>query len=291
MNLVDQFNRLATTPSSSPAGNEPHDKQSLVYYLLRRYGVKFTTTEAEQRLWQDRMILAIAEILDNREEALRERLFSLSEDEITTFRSLQEEPDPTEEDPFNELARIMKRLEISHLEGTVKRFEAWLRILRNQPVPPVQAWLSSTREAATQILDTYKAVSGVEAVPLFKLALPAQIAASGEYVLERIEAFQQATIPIHHGIVADLQRIAGTIPYVRDVHESLLPYGTDWAEQWEGALDDSFPADHNGRQDATFYLLPDQPLDRLLSLPKTANAARTKSAHGLLAFLGPAQTS
>lgn len=179
----------------------------------------------------------------------------------------------------------------SSLAGTAKRFEAWLRLLQNQPVPPVKVWLASSRDSATQIFDKYTSISNAHAVPLFKLALPAQIAASGKYVVERIEEFQLATMLIHQGIAADFQRIAGTIPYLRDVQESLLPYGTDWAEQWQGALDVFFPAANDGRQDVTFYLLPDQPLDRLLSLPKTLNAAHRESAHGLLALLSPAQTS
>jgi hypothetical protein len=253
--------------------------------------VEHATTESALQLWQARLVLAIAEILDSHEDVLRERLFAFSEDEIAAFRSLEGEADPDEVDPFSELATIMGQLENSHAAATAKRFAAWLRLLQNQSVPPVKVWLASTRDGATQIFDKYRSVSNVHAVPLYKLALPAQIAASGKYALERIEQFQQATILIHQGIAADFQRITATIPYVGDVHASLLPYGTDWAEQWQRALDDFFPAVNDGRQDVTFYLLPDQPLDRLLSLPKTANAAHGESAHGLLALLGPAQTS
>jgi hypothetical protein len=290
--LISQFTQLTTASRSALTGNEPQDtRQSIVTSLLRQYGVEHATTEKELQLWQARLVLAMAEILDSHEDALRERLFAFSEEEIAAFRALQGETDPNEEDPFSELASIMGQLENTHAAGTAKRFAAWLRLLQNQPVPPVKVWLASTREAATQIFDKYRSVSNVHAVPLYKLALPAQIAASGKYALERIEEFQQATIPIHQGIAADFQRIGGTIPYLRDVHASLLPYGTDWAEQWQGALDVFFPAANDGRQDVTFYLLPDQPLERLLSLPKTAHAAQGESAHGLLALLGPAQAS
>jgi hypothetical protein len=74
------------------------------------------------------------------------------------------------------------------------------------------------------------------------------------------------------------------------MHESLLPYGTDWAEQWEGALDDFFPASNDGRNDITFYLLPDQPISRLLSLPESPGVPHGDAAHGLLAILGTPQT-
>jgi hypothetical protein len=125
---------------------------------------------------------------------------------------------------------------------------------------------------------------------LLKLALPAQIAASGEYVVKQIEEFHLATAHIHRGLVTDFERIVRTVPYVHDAHESLLPYGTDWAEQWAGALHDFFPASSNGRNDTTFYLLPDQPIARLLSLPESPGVSPADTAHGLLAILGSPQT-
>jgi hypothetical protein len=289
--LTTRPKKLTTTSPSALAGNESDTiKQSIVASLLRQYGVEHSTTGTEMQLWQARVVLALAEIFDNQEEALGEQLSFFNKDEIAAFRSLKGAADPNKEDLFNELADITAQLENSHSGGMSKRFEAWLLLLQNQPVVPVKVWLASTRDSANQLFDRYESSGHSHAVPLLKLSLPAQIEASGKYALAQIEEFQRKTMPIHQGIVADFQRISETMPYV-DGDESLLPYSTDWAEQWEGALHDFFPISNHGRQDATFYLLPNQPIERLLSLPERPDAKDGGPAHGLLAVLGTAQTT
>ncbi len=287
--LAGYLNGLATESAPALAGNEPHaSAQAIVSSLLRQYGVAQATNGTDLQLWQARLVLAMAEILDGHEEALREQLFLFNEEEIAAFRSLPRAADSSEEDLFREGAKMMAQLENAHLAGSAKRFAAWLRLVQNSPLPPAQVWLAATRDSAKQIFDRYASISNAHAIPLYKLALPAQIAASGKYAVEQIEEFQQATMPVHQGIAADFQRIVATRPYLGDVYESLLPYGTDWAEQWEGALDNFFPAANDGRQDVTFYLLPDQPIGRLLSMPATPDTAPGDPVHGLLAVLGPA---
>ena len=289
---VDQLNGLAINSNPALAACEPFEsKHSIVSSLLQEYNVRFANTEENLKLWQARLVLALAEILDSGADALREQLFFFNEDEIATFRSLQDATDPNEEDLFSELDNIKTRLEKSRLGGITKRFEAWLRLLHNQPIPPVNVWLASTRDSAEQIFNRYESISNAHAVPLLKLAFPAYIEASGKYAVEQIEKFQQATVHIHRGLVADFERTLRTVPYVPDLHESLLPYDTDWAEQWKGALDDFFPASNYGRNDITFYLLPDQPIARLLSLvPELPGVSHDFAAHGLLAILGTPQT-
>ncbi len=289
--LVAQLSGLSTDPSPAQAAREPLDfKHRIISSLLQEYGMEHVTTTTDLQLWQARLVLAIAEILDSNEEDLREQLFFFNEDEIATYRSLQGETGPNEEDLFSESENIKALLAKSRLGNITKRFNAWLRLLQNQPIPPVKVWLASTRASADQIFNRYESTSKAHAVPLLKLAFPAQIAASGKYVLEEIEKFHKSTIHIHRGLVADFERTVRTVPYVRDMEESLLPYGTDWAEQWENALDDLFPASNYGRNDITFYLLPDEPIDRLLSLPESPRISHRDAAHGLLAILGTPQT-
>jgi hypothetical protein len=159
--------------------------------------------------------------------------------------------------------------------------------MKNQPLPPVKIWLASSRAGAEQVFNRYESLRKTGAIPLLKLAFPAYIDASVKYVVQQIEEFQQATTAIHQGLVADFERVAKTVPYVHDSHESLLPYGTDWAGEWEGMLDVYFPASKDGRKYITFYLLPDQPLARILSLPESGGASDQQAAHGLLGILGP----
>jgi hypothetical protein len=289
--LVAQLIGMTTDSDPVPAGIKPLDgKHNIVSSLLLKYDMKHVSTGgAGLQLWQARLVLAIAEILDSREEALREQFSFFNEDEIAAFRALQGQSDQDEEDLFSESENIKALLEKSRSGNIKKRFNAWLRLLQNQAIPPVNVWLASTRASAEQIFNRYESTGKAHAVPLLKLALPAQIAASGQYVLEEIEKFHKTTMHIHRGLVADFERTVRTVPYV-DKDESLLPYGTDWAEQWESALDDFFPASSYGRNDCTFYLLPDQPIARLLSLSESPGVSTGDTAHGLLAVLGSPQS-
>ncbi len=284
---VAQPNGLKTNASPTLTGSEPLNfKHRIVSSLLDEYGVQHAISGTNLQLWQARLVLAIGEILDSNQESLREQLFFFNEDEIETFRSMQGGYDSNEEDVFSQLENIKAELEKSRLGGITKRFDAWLRLLQNHPIPSVKVWLASTRESADQVFERYEFTSNAQAVPLLKLALPEHIDASGNYVVELIEEFQQATMHIHQGLVADFERIVTTVPYVRELQESLLPYGTDWAEQWEVVLDDFFPESSGGRTDITFYLLPEQPIARLLSLPESQDISHGETAHGLLAILG-----
>lgn len=281
-----------TTGSKTPAGDGTADQEpGIVSSLLREYGIMQQDAETNLELWQARLVLAMAEMLDSEEDSLREELSEqlafFNEEEIAALRSLQAAKGINEEDFFNELENIKAQLEKPRLNDTLKRVEAWLRLMKNQPLPPVKVWLASSRASAEQIFNRYESIRKTGAIPLLKLAFPAYIDASIKYVVQQIEEFQLATTAIHQGLVADFERVTKTVPYVHDSHESLLPYGTDWAGEWEGMLDVYFPASKDGRQYITFYLLPDQPLARLLSLPESGGASHEQAAHGLLGILSP----
>jgi len=296
-NIVEEKEEYATqlralvTNSLSAPGTTTHStiRNEIVSHLLQKYSVEHKTTESEMELWQARLLLAIADTYDSEEEALSEELLLFDEDEIAALNSLPRESDSNGESIFDELGDMVFRLEKSQVINNKKRFEAWLCLLKNHPLPSIKLWLASSRDSGERIFQKYKTTGNDVAVPLLKLALPAHISASGKYVVKQIEAFQRATDRIHMGLVADFERIATTVPYQRGSQESLLPYGTDWAEQWEFALDEHFPASSDGRKSITFYLLVDQPVARLLSLPKTVAPPHAPFAHGLLGILGDSQ--
>ena len=280
---LTQLKIISPGSTTGPAENK---KNVIISSLLQEFGIKHQASD--QSLWRARLVLAMAEILASEEEALHEEFseqVTFFNEEITALRSLQEAKGTEEVDLLDKLESLMAELEKPRLQDSVNRTDAWLRLLKNQPPPSVKMWLAATRDSGEQIFTRYESISHTSAVPVLRLAVPAYIDASGKYVIEIIEKFQNDTIAIHHGLVADFDRIVSTIPYLRDSSESLLPFGTDWAELWEGKLDKYFPASRDGRNHVTFYLLPGQPLSQLLSLPNSSGASN-EAAHGLLGILG-----
>ena len=285
---LDQFSALTIDSGETPGSPaHPGQKHDLVVSLLSRHGVPIEEIEANLELWQSRLILSIAEILTEEEDDLAEEISYFNEEEIAVLRSLKKE-DSGEGYLLKEVEKFQKQQKKPRLRNIIKRFLAWRFLMQQKPLPAVQLWLATSRPAAEQVLERYKSASGKNAVPILKLSLPATISASGRYVVERIEKFQQASTLIHRGLIADFTRIATTVPYVPDAPESLLPYGTDWADQWETMLYDSFPAAQDGRTAITFYLLPDHPVAGLITAAETSqqqSQEEEKSAHGLLGIL------
>jgi len=286
------FNGMTNDATHSPAGVDTTDlKHKIGSILLQRLDAKHEISDKEQNLWQDRLVLAMAEILERSEEDLQEQLSLFSEEEISVFRSLQGVNNTIEDNLLAELENIKERLDKPQLEHNIKRFKAWLRIMKNRPVPRVKVWLAATRDCADQVFKRYETVDKRNPVPLLKLALPAHIDASAKYVVKQIEAFQLKTTRIHQGLVTDFERMVMTVPYVGDSHQSLLPYKTDWADQWEGMLDEYFPASNNGRIEITFYLLPNRQVARLLSLMESNDGMHDQIEHGLLGILGSSKST
>ena len=274
------------SPGSATTGPSENKKNLVISSLLQEFGIK--RQASDQSLWRARLVVAMAEILAADEESLHEEFseqFAFFNEEITALRSLPEAKGTEEVDLLDKLESLMAELEKPRLKDSVNRTEAWLRLLNNQPPPSVKMSLAATRDGGERIFTRYESISHTSAVPVLRLAIPAYIDASGKYVIEIVEKFQRDTIAIHRGLVADFDRIVSTVPYLRDSPESLLPFGTDWAELWEGKLDKYFPASRDGRNHVTFYLLPGQPLSQLLSLPNSSGASN-EAAHGLLGILG-----
>lgn len=284
---VAQLRTLIIDCATAPAGSEAaNPKHTIISSLLHKHGIKHYSSEAELNLWQARLVLALAEILYKNEDDLHDELSFFTEEEIAMFHILQKENEQAEDEPLSELDNLRTQQEKHHVGNTIKRFEAWLRLLKNRPAPRVNIWLTTTRVSADQVFARYESANQGRAVPVLKLVFPAHIMASGKYVIEQIQAFQQASRHIRQGLITDFQRIVTTVPYVADVHESLLPYKTDWAEQWQVMLEDYFPAAKDGRSDVTFYLLPNQTIPKLLSLPTPDDTTIGHAAHGLLALRG-----
>lgn len=287
---IDQLNALTIdSGAAAPSAARPGQKHELIVSLLTNHGIAATDIEGQLELWQARLILCIAEVLDSEEDDLQEEISYFNEDEIAVLRSLKKDAKSPEGYLLKEVEKFKEQLKKPRFGNITKQFGAWLYLMQQEPLPAVRLWLASTRTAADQVLQRYKSAGGRQAMPILKLALPATISASGKYVVERIEAFHQATALIHRGMAADFNRIAATVPYVPDSLDSLLPYGTDWEDQWETLLYDAFPAAQDGRTDITFYLLPDHPVAGLFVPPNAVQRVETsigKPAHGLLGILG-----
>lgn len=280
-----KIKKLFTALEPSPVDT----RNLIVSFLLQEFDIKHQKTEKDLELWRARLVLAMAEILDSDQENVREKLSEQDyfNAEITALSSLPEAKGTDEIEFQRQLEDMVAKLEEPQLKNSVNRVEAWLHLMKNQPLPPVKVWVAIDRDSGEYLFTRYKSISNTSPVPILKLAFPSYIDASAKYVVEYIEKFQNETRIIHRGLVEDFEKIIATVPYLRDSHESLLPYGIDWAEQWEEMLDEFFPASAYGRRYSTFFLFPNQSINQLLSMVMLPDASHDQAAHGLLCVLGP----
>jgi len=280
-----QLSALTMAAMSAPRTEKNQEaRHQIVSSLLRGGDMNKPTTENGLDFWQARLVLAIAEILEEKEEEVRQSLLLLDEREMDMLRQLQGEGEPDGDDPFAEITRIKARLEAPRPREYKIRFKSWQRLMANAPVPPVSVWLASTQDGADQVFTKYEGLGESTALPLVKLPLPAVIPASDQHVVQQVKDFRKAAAAALASLGKDLDDAAN-----RDVHapataDELLPSGSGYLSAWQALLDDHFPASSHGRIALVFYLLPNQPVARLLGLDQS-DSALPATRHGLMGVL------
>ncbi len=238
----------------------------------------------EMVLWQSRLVLAIAEILDREERVLLQELQYLDDKEITMFQELQGDSDEDGEQLFNELEQIRSKLQIPRPREIRTRFGAWLKLMDCKSFAEPDLWLATSPDAGDEIFTRYEKEGKKTAIPILKLTLPGKIEVGPVHLVNQVKQFHEAAVKVHDDIVSDFAEICQTSVTSPAPAASLLPGKGDYVEQWDRLVAEHFPASSHGTSSVTFYLLPECSIARLLALAADAESAVEKK-HGLLAVL------
>ena len=279
-----QLASLTMAAMSAPTAHTGGElKHEIVSSLLSAHSVTHSSSDEATALWQSRLILAIAEILDSDEEELSQQLTQLDNQELQMLRSLQGNDPPDEEDPIAELVRMREQIDSRRPRNEKNRFEAWLRLMRLSPPDPPLLWLASSQDSADQIINRFEKRTEATAIPVLKLPFPGHIRVSTRYIIEQINQFRETATVIIEGIKNELDSLARLEGYDPSDDKTLLPGSRDWGEEWQAVLDNHFPASSHSRAHVTIYILPESPIEHLLSL----QTKETVYKHGLLAIVKP----
>jgi hypothetical protein len=270
---VEQLSYLTLASLSVPASRGDNSKQAILSSLLQGMDQDADAPDEQERLalWQARLVLKIAEILDQEEEELALQLAAVDDNEIALFRSLQGEiresgeGDEVVEDPFQELLELKQKMNQPRPGMIKNRLRAWNRLYLSGPLP-VQPWLWTTRrqEAADILLEQYEKESGQAPLALMQIELPARISQEDTDVIREVEQFRSEMQPD----LQELAEILGTLvmtemPIVGDP-ASLVPQAEAWQVVWRARLEASFPAKQYGRTSLTIYFLPETSFPALI---------------------------
>ncbi len=280
-----QLSSLTIAAMSQKSSKSDDEKRhQIVSSLLNSTSVEpQNTDESELDLWQARLVLAIAEILRQEEEELRQNLQILDEREMEMFRSLQGDGDSKEQNPLAELEQIAARLENARPREMKMRFSSWRKLMASAPIPDVSLWLASSEDGADQLVNEFDRVSSRTPVPILQLDLPDRIEASPRYVAEQILDFQKDSDEIKQTILDDLARLSLSEFDSPTSTDDLLPGSHDYVSTWNDQVAKHFPASSHGKASLVFYLLPGFPIKNLLF--PDGNKNQTTTTHGLFSVM------
>jgi hypothetical protein len=252
-----QLSSLTVAALSAPRQQGEESPQAIVSSLLGLpQHQKENSDDAGQALWQARLVLKIAELLDREEEEIARELALLEESEHDLFMRLHGEgPDEDsavdeDDNPLAELLGIKARVRPQSAPTIRNRQRAWERLLSSGPLPDWRVWTTHLPDAADAVIERCLKVTGQNAVQTGTLQLPATAGATAEEAFAAIGSFRKQYVNLAAEIVA------------------ALPDGlsAEQSSRWQSAIDGHFPASRFGRTTAAIYHLPDKGIPALLGL-------------------------
>ncbi len=272
-----QLSGLTVAAMSAPRQRGDDTTQEIISSLLGTQGLKDAQEKEDAvtlALWQARLVLKIAEILDHEEEEIAQQLSLLDDRQTALFRQLHGDDDPEEEDPLRELLEI--RDKINHPSASVirNRFRAWKQLFIAGDLPEWAIWTTSMAEAADIILEQYETLQGRPALEIGRFALPASVGQDQQEAFDRITSFRSSNADLLSRMAGDL---AADSSEMQDEPETEVRFPREEAAvsgEWSQVMHKNFPAEKFGRTTVTAYLLPGQSFSSILGKKKAGATDR-----------------
>lgn len=287
---AEQFSHLTLAHLSEELQRGDQNHRSIMANLKAGHVTSTPEEDAKQRqakLWQARLVLVLAEILDIEEAELAEQFSDIDATERSLFQDLkgdidrntEEEPD----DPFAELTRIRAKLN-QQRPGTVKkRFQAWKTFYASGNLPGnFWLWITAIEEAGEILISNYEEKSGRVSVPLLRLNLPEQMQMREADGLEAIQQFHEKSETVRQEIIEKLHTIVHKrhLDLVDPV--ALLPDAGLLARDWNDLVEYYFPKERFGRKILDLQFLANISLHQLIHDEAETQAGQL--CHGIVAL-------
>ncbi|MFH2124170.1 MAG: hypothetical protein ABIJ50_11905 [Pseudomonadota bacterium] len=286
-NYVEQLNYLSLASLSAPASRGDNSKLTIISSLLQ--GMDKDAEGQDEALWQARLVLKIAEVLDQEEEELARQLAAIDDEEIALFKSLQGEiresgdEDVVGEDPFLELLELKQKMNQPRPGMIKNRLRAWSRLYLSGPLPESFClWITGRQEAADLLLEQYEKECGQAPIALLQIDLPARISQENSEAIRDIEQFRAEMQTHLQELAAALGELVKAEKLTVSNPAMLLPQAAAWQEVWNSRLESSFPASQYGRTVLTIHLLAEMPFSVLIG-EACGTEIKSPARHALLA--------
>lgn len=305
----DEFARLFSAATLSMSAGQARDQDETsaagVFSALRKDAAIQTSIRYKERLWQARLILKLAEMLDRREEEVRQGLAEVAAVEQKIFASLEGLAEAATTAPAESSCRdrlqhpkpaYLRTDEPSLATSGLLlplRLKAWAELyLANSPDlhPPVL--VTANPECGSSLLDGYENSWRQEAEKLFSLSIPAVtptgMERSWESCLASRNRFRAAVEANLEYFVERLRKTAAFPGSAPENPEEASMLSKNLAA-WEQQVGLHFPGPETGCKKLDFYCFPGiafaELFQRLFHLQGAMTANKQHHRTALLAIL------
>lgn len=271
-NNAEQFSSLTLAHLSEEMQRGDQNHRSIMGSLLGGSPVTENIAEDKndtEKLWQNRLVLALAEILDKEEAELAENFSNIDSSELDLFQAIKGEMDAEteteEEEPFAELTRIRAKLS-QQRPGTIKRrLLAWKAFYASgKMTEDFWLWITNNEEAGEMLISHYEAASTNLSVPLLRLNIPEQMLMREQDALEAIQHFHKEASEIRLQIIQKLYSIVNQSHLDLVDPVALLPDAGILSRDWNDLVEYYFPESKFGCRILDLQFLANSSLDQLV---------------------------
>ena len=273
----DELARLFSSAQSPIATGQIRDKDEAsrgsILSALQKDNGKKAQAQHRERLWQARLILKLAEILDRRESEVRQGLAQVSSDEQNIFASLE----GISETESENLAQSSDQEKHTGLKDKVEypqnysmgasasliplRVKAWAELFLADPSPNRPfAIVTTSLDSGSILLDAYENAWHKTAQKLFSLSIPTfpdlrtSESANEQYISSRNK--------MHLAAKEDLEYFEGVLREAAVLQDTASDRHSAFSMQkkhvaaWEEKIKLEFPLPATGYQKLDFYCFP-----------------------------------
>lgn len=235
---------LASLSEEKVRGDESENR--IISSLLGRKTNDSRSAESQKRdmLWQARLILKIAEILDYEEDEVARAFSFLEESETDLYSRLKGLQEEGMASVYDDLKKIQSRLVKPRIEGVRKRQRAWFRFIRGCSLPQCPIWSTTRQESAEILFENHLNIHGHTPPKLVSLSLPAILSGEDSSLGESITAFRDS---YGEQIQMFLRKVIDGSPENETVDLKTFP------AEWLNILTEKYPETQYGRAKVHFH--------------------------------------
>jgi hypothetical protein len=269
---------LAGTSSASATDDDSERAIRSSLFTPDAEQAKVVQEDKDGELWQARLVLAIAVILDREEEEIARNLAMLEDDQADLFKELHGDIDEQEEEnPFAELNRLESNIGAANSGNMKKRCKAWKTLFLEGNMRQCEIFLTTSQDAGDFLLEAYEKRTNQAGLLAATLALPGLIGWNSAEAYQTVVNFRNQNSELLSRIHEYLSDLIDKSTCTKQATASTAV--TTLTEQWNEQLETTFPASQFGRIPVKCYVFPGLPCTTLIGAGQPENTA---AKNGLL---------